>query len=362
MTGDPQTPDQAATLAGVPKMGWLCSYTPLEILLAAGFQPVRITGHSGAITRADGIMHPNMCQYVRACLDAALDGAYAHLEGAVFVNSCDAMRRLADAWVKYTDARFVHVVDLPKGRTDADVEYLRNEFAKLRAALESRFDIQAPDPVIRQAVKLYGASRSLFHEFSTLRTDAPPRVSGKEAVQMVSLFNTVPPPVWNRTMESLIAQKKSETPAGAARPRVVMAGSPAHNPEIIGSVEDCGLDVVYEDMCTGSRFFDMTVADTRDPLADLARAYLDKPPCARMMRMDERARNVIDSARKLNAVGVVHLALKFCDTVQYDAPELQQRLEAAGLRTLFLEGDGTLGGLGQIKTRIEAFAEMLDQG
>ena len=102
-------------------MGFLCSYTPIEILWAGGVQPVRIGGHSGIIGKADGFMHPNMCQYVRACLDQALDGAYGSLEGAVFVNACDAMRRLSDAWARYTEASFVHVVDLPKGRTPADI-------------------------------------------------------------------------------------------------------------------------------------------------------------------------------------------------------------------------------------------------
>jgi len=357
---DKHTQQQAQTLAGVPKLGWLCSYTPLEILLAAGFLPVRITGHYGAISKADGLMHPNMCQYVRACLDAALDGAYSNLEGAVFVNSCDAMRRLADAWAKYTDAKFIHVIDLPKGRGDADIGYLRNEFSKLRDALAASFDIDVADPVIKQSVKLYNTSRSLFHELNTLRTGAPPQASGREAVNMVGLFNTTPPAVWNQTMQALLAQKRAaEPPVGASRPRVIMAGSPAHNPQVVGFVEDCGLDVVFEDMCTGSRFFDITVGNTTDPLRDLAQGYLDKPPCARMMMMDERAQAMIDRARAFGARGVVHHALKFCDTVLYDVPELKRRLEAAGLSTLFLEGDGTLGSLGQLKTRIEAFAEVL---
>lgn len=351
---------QAHTLAGAPKMGWLCSYTPLEILLAAGFQPVRITGHTGAVQKADGLMHPNMCQFVRACLDAAVDGAYSTFEGAVFVNSCDAMRRLADAWRKYTDAKFVHMIDLPKGAGDADAAYLRHEFEKLRRALESAFGIEVSNPVIKQAVKLYNTSRSLYHEMNALRTDAPPRVSGREAWNMAGLFNNTPPAVWNQAMKALLEQKRADAPpAVLARPRVILAGSPAHNPEFAGFVEDCGLDVVFEDMCTGSRFFDVSVGNAADPLLDLARGYLQKPPCARMMTMDKRAEAMIDRARAMGARGVVHHALKFCDTVLYDAPELKRRLEAAGLRTLFLEGDGTLGSMGQLKTRIQAFAEVL---
>ena len=348
------------TLAGAPKMGWFCSYTPLEILYAAGFMPVRITGHSDTIKKADAYMHPNLCQYARSCLDAAMEGQYGHLSGAVFMNSCDTMRRLYDVWKRYADADFTFIADLPKGQTDNDVKYLRNEFEKLRRALESHFKIEVPDAVIKQAVKVLARSRSLFHELSALRYDDEPRMTGAELAQMAQLFFSTRADVWNQTAEAMLKQKKAAAPeARAPRPRVVLSGSPAHNPGIISFIEDCGLDVVDEDMCSGGRFFALEVDNTVDVLTDLARAYLNRAPCARMMRLPDRVQYITAAAQASGARGVVHYALKFCDTYLYDAPELKKHLTDAGLRTLFLEGDGTLGGLGQLKTRIEAFAEVL---
>ncbi|MFW9875601.1 MAG: 2-hydroxyacyl-CoA dehydratase, partial [Candidatus Thorarchaeota archaeon] len=47
-------------------MGWICSYTPLELIHAAGYLPYRIVGHSNPITDADSYIHTNFCQFVRS--------------------------------------------------------------------------------------------------------------------------------------------------------------------------------------------------------------------------------------------------------------------------------------------------------
>ena len=44
--GKKSTEPKDNALAGTPRMGWFCSYTPLEILHAAGLFPYRIAGHS----------------------------------------------------------------------------------------------------------------------------------------------------------------------------------------------------------------------------------------------------------------------------------------------------------------------------
>jgi len=54
----------------------------------------------------------------------------------------------------------------------------------------------------------------------------------------------------------------------------------------------------------------------------------------------------------------VHV-VKFCDPYLMRLPGLRDALEATGLPLLVLEGDCTLRSLGQHRTRIEAFSEML---
>ena len=58
---------------------------------------------------------------------------------------------------------------------------------------------------------------------------------------------------------------------------------------------------------------------------------------------------------------IVHV-MKFCDPYLNRLPGIRHELRDAGLPALVLEGDCTLRSLGQKRTRIEAFVEMLGGG
>ncbi len=344
-----------------PLMGWLCSYTPIELIIAAGFTPYRIAGHSDPIEKADSYMHANICQYVRACLDKALAGNYDHLDGFVFITSCDAMRRLYDVWRKHISTKFTFIFDLPVGQSKENESYFRTELQKLKAALEKLTSKDITDSAIEDAIKILEESRSIYHELNDLRKAVPPLISGTEIMQLTSQFFSSNPNDWNHSTKRYLAKKKLAKPDGnkVNNPRILLSGSPIHDPEIIALIEECGLNVVFEDLCTGSRFFDVSIERTGDLLMDLTKAYLNKPPCSRMMLLEKRAEGIIEEVGKLNVDGVIYYSLKFCDTALYDVPALKKILNESNINVLFIEGDCTLGSFGQLKTRIEAFAEMI---
>jgi benzoyl-CoA reductase/2-hydroxyglutaryl-CoA dehydratase subunit BcrC/BadD/HgdB len=67
----------------------------------------------------------------------------------------------------------------------------------------------------------------------------------------------------------------------------------------------------------------------------------------------------MDLAGKCGVDGIIFLTLKFCDLVQSDLPRLMQTAQAQGIPVLHIERDSLDGTSGQVRTRIEAFAEML---
>ncbi|GAH40580.1 unnamed protein product, partial [marine sediment metagenome] len=169
------------------------------------------------------------------------------------------------------------------------------------------------------------------------------------------------PEVWNEKTKQLIKEKKSETPIAKQNknPRILLSGSPIHEIEFIKFIEEIGFNVVYEDLCTGSKFFDLNVKTSNNLISSLSEAYLTRTPCARMMQIKERAEHIINTSKKFNVDGVIHHSLKFCDTYLYDVPALKKFLVENGLPVLFIESDGGLGNTNQIRTRIEAFSEMI---
>ena len=76
-------------------------------------------------------------------------------------------------------------------------------------------------------------------------------------------------------------------------------------------VEASGLDVVYEDLCTGSKFFDIEINKKSDLLYSLSEAYLNRTPCARMMRIEDRADKLFEISKKFNTNGIIHHSLKY---------------------------------------------------
>jgi len=347
------------------KIGWFCSYTPLELLLAAGVTPIRITGHSDPIQTGDTYMHPNLCQYVRSCIDAAATNHLGNLAGVVFVNSCDAMRRLCDVWKWYVPTKFSFLLDLPVGQTPIDLEYYYGELEKLKVALEKHLQIQITDLLLKEAAAVYNTAREVYRQLDALRKTTPTLISGQEMLQVAGNFFGKSPGLWVREAKALLAQKRTKKPEVPPntnvnhKPRIFIAGSPIHSPEIVGFIEECGFDVVGEELCSGERFFDMSVDNQADMLSALSKAYLLKPSCARMMNFPERVKRIVAGARNARADGILHHTLKFCDTYAYDFPALKKELDAEGLKMLSIEGDCTLGSISQLKTRIEAFREVL---
>jgi benzoyl-CoA reductase/2-hydroxyglutaryl-CoA dehydratase subunit BcrC/BadD/HgdB len=80
-----------------------------------------------------------------------------------------------------------------------------------------------------------------------------------------------------------------------------------------------------------------------------------------MKDAQRRFDSVIQLVDEFQADGIIIYAMKFCDPFLYDIPVFKEQLEDRGLPCLVLEGDYTPGTLGRVRTRIEAFIEMLGQ-
>ena len=116
------------------EVGWFCTYTPIEILDAAGVIPYGIRLDSG-MGHEDIYLGDSMCSYVRGCLGGALTGAYDFLDGVVITHSCECMRRLYDAWTyKQPEIKptCLHLLDVPRVNTGRAIEYFAESIEDFR--------------------------------------------------------------------------------------------------------------------------------------------------------------------------------------------------------------------------------------
>ncbi len=139
----------------------------------------------------------------------------------------------------------------------------------------------------------------------------------------------------------------------------MIVGSLLHNSQLIEIVEETGAHVVCDDMCSGSRYFAGNIEQTNDLIKAISTRYLLKAPCARMKRTGLRLEVAKKLAKEYKVDGIIYQTLKFCDNHLYDYPFYRNFFQKMRVPVHQIENDFPGGNLGQIRTRIEAFIEML---
>jgi benzoyl-CoA reductase/2-hydroxyglutaryl-CoA dehydratase subunit BcrC/BadD/HgdB len=142
--------------------------------------------------------------------------------------------------------------------------------------------------------------------------------------------------------------------------RIVLSGGSCNLLDIYGIVEEAGAAVVGDDFCTGSRYYEGLLNIDMNPVEAIAERYLTRIVCpAKHSGLSTRADNIISVVREKKAGGVVFVLLKFCDPHAFDYPSLKRALDQEGIPSTLIEIEDQSSADGRVKTRLEAFIEML---
>jgi benzoyl-CoA reductase/2-hydroxyglutaryl-CoA dehydratase subunit BcrC/BadD/HgdB len=345
-----------------PKIGYACAYTPLVLLDAAGYTAYRILPISDCPDQAGQLLHDNLCPHVKRILDRAISKDLPNLGGVVLMNSCDAMRRLADAWPRVRPSDNIILLDLPATADDAAVAYFAGELSRLNDALSKWCGHTITSNDIAASIARYNKLPPLFNRLhDRLRRG---QLAGG-SVKMQTLYNAAMSAPFDEslgTLEQALAQPQPKNPASDGIP-VFLFGNVLADPEALELFEACGARTIEDDLCTGSRLFEPIEFDENlDVLPQISRSLLTRTSCARTFNPDQplkMAADILTRAQASGARGVIGQTIKFCDPYLDLLPAVRETLRQAGLPLLLLEGDCSLRTIEQQRTRIEAFIEML---
>ena len=142
----------------------------------------------------------------------------------------------------------------------------------------------------------------------------------------------------------------------------MLIGSVLTNPEFIKSIEELGVIVTTDELCTSTRYWSdpVVLEGAVSPLAAIARRYLSNFPCARMYPSTERFDRIVKLAREAKADGIISETIRYCVPYAHDIPLLSDRLKSEGIPLLTLDVEYGTSGSGQIRTRVQAFLEMVE--
>jgi predicted CoA-substrate-specific enzyme activase len=354
---------------GRKRFAYQCNYTPLELLGASGGRHLRLfrAGDPETVARGERFTQSIYCDFTKSCLGffAGGDPLYKAVDGVYNFYTCNTVKRVSEVLDRFVP---VKLLNLPKLRQEASSRaFFRLELEDLKRDLEQKTGQPIRDEDVHAQIVKYNRLRRTLRRISELRKLRRPPLTGADFLEIAKGYFYLDPDealgVFERIHAALTAavgdQDVAEEPL-----RLVISGSVlAEGDRKVHDVleGDLGGLVVAEDVCTGYRPFAHEVPEGGDPLEALVGGYLDQAPCARMKPLSDAARFAADLALDYRADGVLYTYLKFCPTHSVGMKEYLAAFQRAGLPVLELSSDYSLSAQGQIRTRIEAFVEVLQE-
>ncbi|MBA4392561.1 MAG: hypothetical protein C0407_03310 [Desulfobacca sp.] len=340
-----------------PLIGYFCTYTPIEIIKAAGFFPVRILGGSGPLQKVNTLAPSFICLYMRRALEKALNGKYDHLSGLVQAYTCDVACGLTNIWAENIRLGFYHTLPLPYNRNQEARAFFRSVLQELIAKLNARTG-QFSLEILAQSLQLYQRIRGLLLDLYEQRSAGILDLSAKDLLIVVLAGFVTPPEIYLGQLETLVREMQSREVLRATRGfPVLVSGSLIEDPSILETLEALGFQVVADDLCTGLRSFTPLTGQGEDPLDCIIDRHFHHFPCPARHRAKDRFPFLMDLAQRSGAKGVIFLPQKFCTPHLSDYPLLSEAMNKEGLPHILLEIEDS--GLTEAhRTRLEAFYEI----
>jgi benzoyl-CoA reductase/2-hydroxyglutaryl-CoA dehydratase subunit BcrC/BadD/HgdB len=361
-----------ATLAqdGRPIIGCLPLYPPEELVHSFGAVPAVLWGFKDAIRRtpeADGHIQNYVCSIVRNVAEFLLTEDSASLSGLLFYNACDPIRNLPEI---IADGRKLRRMKMPAVfRIHVPVQALGRDYGGAYLAAEVRDLVGAFEDFFKRdfSPNRFSESVSRYDEMRRLARDADELVTGGAA--SFSEFSALMMKNTRLGVEERIARLSAFGKRGVAKAapkrdrttkRVVLTGIHPPSPEVILMIEAAGMTVVGNDIAALSRSYGAGPGPTGDPADYYVRFYRDHFPCTTLIgSSDVRVDRLLALVGEREAAGLIVIGEKFCEYENFEIPNVTRRLGERGIKTLVLEISAEDKNLGPIKTRIEAFGEML---
>jgi len=352
--------------AARPRVGYLCNLVPEEFLLAAGCTPLRLCSQDLVCASAgDKILPAETCSLLKSVGGAFFGTLPPDLDLVIVPATCDGKTRIAELLNLKCP---VYILDLPRNPSFPEsTARAAQSFAELWQFLKKRYGLRHPRQRLRDACEQTNRRTALFRRIFEFRAAAPGAINAGDYFAMASASFMMLPDDWAAAAAAVLAEAARRAPpvSGPARRKLLLAGSPIifPNGKILEITAEAGGYIAADLLCSAfGRLYDPVVIE-EDGEGELVRAIAAKTiapslcPC--YPGINKIADRMIDMVGRYALAGIIYYQLRLCQVVDLQAGALRQILKERGIPALFIKTD--LGGedRGQLKTRVEAFLEMI---
>lgn len=351
--------------------GTFCVYVPDEVIFAADAIATGLCGGSQFwVPGGEKVLPTNTCPLIKASVGARLDRTCPFFRIAdmyIGETTCDGKKK---AWEILSEDVPVHVMDLPQMKRAKDVKAWAEEITALKDVVEKFTGNKVTSEKLAESIKLINNKRKALARLYECRKNENVPISGTDALVISQIaFYDDPARFAQMTnklcdeLEKRIAEGVSVTPAGTKR--IMLTGTPLAIPnwKLHNIVETSGAVVVCEEMCTGTRYFERYVDESKETVEEQIDAIAERYMginCACFTPNHARIDDIIRLAKEYKVDGIIDVNLKFCNLYDTEGYFVERALNEEGIPVLGIETDYTDSDAQQLRTRVSAFVEMLN--
>lgn len=360
--------------AGGKVIGTFCTFVPSELIYAVGAIPIRLcSGCYDTVGSGEEILPNEVCPIVKSSLGDKIVGSSPYFELCDVVISpgtCDAKTKLGEILEDYLPVWMMdvpHAKDKPQSKS-----FWIGEVTELKRKLEKFSGEKVSRKSLRSAIELVSRAQKAFCRLHEARKAKVPVITGRDAMLVTqALFNDDIKRWTEKTgelcneLDEHAAIKQGVCDPDA--PRIMLVGSPIIWPnwKLPNLIEEGGAIVVCDELCSGVRsLYDPVRVDEwtmDDMLVAIGERYLLPSTCPCFTPNNNRANLLLQMAEDFKVQGVIYHILRGCHTYSIEFMRIKRVLERRNIPILRLETEHSQEDVGQIKTRIEAFLEMVKE-
>lgn len=348
-------------------VGAFCVFVPDEIILAADAISVGLcSGSQFWIEDGEKVLPRNLCPLIKALTGAKVSSTCPYFQSCdilVGETTCDGKKKVWEILNEYTP---VHVMELPQMKREENYEMWMNEIKLFMDKIEELTGNKITVEKLKEAIELNNEKRRALKRLYDLRKNKPSPISGLDSLLISQIAFSDEPRRFTEKVNELCdeLEEKVKTNTSTNKKRIMVTGTPMALPnwKLHSIVEELNAEIVVEETCTGTRYFENEVSTNGDTMEELiknmADRYLDIN-CACFTPNKGRVEDILRYAEEYDVDGVIYYNLSFCHTYAVEYNNVEKSLRDNNIPVLMIETDYSEEDSGQIKTRVEAFLEMI---
>jgi len=328
-------------------------------------------GTQFSVPVAEEVLPRSTCALIKSSFGFKLGRTCPYVQTSHLIvgeTTCDGKKKMFELLAEHQP---VYVMEVPNKKNQASRNLWLTEVLAFKEVVEKLTGNKVTEDKLARATTLLNDRRRALQRLYNTRKALPVPISGKDAllVTQVSFYDDVARCAHQVNVLCDEADKRIAAGEGVFppdTPRILISGSPMAIPnwKLYHILETAGAVVVCEESCIGTRAFSDLVPEVGGTVEEQLKAIAERYMhihCACFTPNDERIDDIVRLAREYQVDGVVHHNLQFCHTYANEAVKVEKALAEEGIPLLRIETDYGDGDAGQLRTRVEAFLEMICQ-